>query len=184
MAMVMTSVRIRCTPQAAFDAFTDLERAAERIPAIKAIEILQAGKGGAGAAAGTMGQGTRWRETRVMFGKEATEEMEITAFEPPRAYTAEARSHGMHYITRFTFRPVAAGETEVEVQFEYRPEKFSSKVTGAVMGPLMKHMVRKCFKADMEALKAVLERQAGGTGGEAGGTPAGRPAGGEVAQAV
>jgi carbon monoxide dehydrogenase subunit G len=172
MAMVTMSVRIHCSPEAAFEVFSDLERAAQRIPAIKMIEILRPGIG----PAGPVGKGTRWRETRVMFGKEATEEMEITAFDPPRGYTAEAHSHGMHYITGFEFRPVAAGETEVQVRFECRPETFSAKVMGVVMGPLMKGMIRKCFKADMEALKAVIEAE----GAER--LAAGHPAGGEVTQ--
>lgn len=58
------SVRIRGTQQAVFEAISDLEHAAERIGAIKEIEML---------TDGPVGKGTRWRETRLMFGKECTE---------------------------------------------------------------------------------------------------------------
>ncbi|HIA48749.1 MAG TPA: hypothetical protein EYN96_12475 [Candidatus Hydrogenedentes bacterium] len=51
----------------------------------------------------TEGEGHRWRETREMFGKEATEDMEITHYNPPLGYHVEASSHGMRYVTVMTF---------------------------------------------------------------------------------
>jgi len=48
---------------------TDLEGSAERLSGVNEAEILERPE---------FGLGTRWRETRTMFGKEATEEMVVT----------------------------------------------------------------------------------------------------------
>lgn len=82
-----------------FEVFSDIQHCGDRIKGITKVEVLSDVK---------QGTGLRWRETRVMLGKEATEEMEMTASEPPNSYTVEARSHGMHYISVFTFEPRGA----------------------------------------------------------------------------
>lgn len=53
-----------------FEVFTDIEHCAGRIKGIKRVEIVSAVRSG---------KGLRWRETRLMFGKDATAEKEITA---------------------------------------------------------------------------------------------------------
>ena len=60
---------------------------------------------------GSVGVGTRWRETRAMMKKEAVEEMEVTAFESPSYYTVHCDSCG--YVVEWTFRvePSAGGST-------------------------------------------------------------------------
>ena len=102
----LTVVRtIGAPPERTFEAFSNLETAAERIRGIEKLEILQRSESGKNG----IGVGTRFRETRIMFGKEATEEMEITRFEPPSGYTVEARSHGAHYVSTFSFRADGEG---------------------------------------------------------------------------
>ena len=66
-----------------FKLFTDIENASDRISGIRKLEVLSEVRSGVGL---------RWRETRVMFGKEATEEMEITGFDEPESYVVEAES--------------------------------------------------------------------------------------------
>ncbi len=63
-----------------------------------------------------MGTVTLSRETRVMLKREATEEMELTAFDPPRGYTLRASSCGAEYTSVFGFRAEGAG-TLVELSF-------------------------------------------------------------------
>lgn len=63
---------------------TDIEHSPEVISGIRSVERLDDGDG--------FGVGTRWRETRVMFGRSASEEMTITAVDPGWSYTAEAGS--------------------------------------------------------------------------------------------
>ena len=60
-----------------FRVYSDFANAAARIDGIENIEIL---------TDDPIGKGTRFRETRIMFGREYTEEMEITEFEQNKKY--------------------------------------------------------------------------------------------------
>lgn len=131
-----------------FEVFSDLRKAAERIPNITALELL---------TDGPVGEGTRWRETRLMFKKEATEEMWITSFDPPRSYTVEANSHGMRYETRFGFAEEAGG-TRVNWTFEGTPLTLGTKIMSPVLGLMLNGVMKKCMRSDLEILGAVCER--------------------------
>ncbi len=126
-----------------FALFTDLPGSQDRIPSIQKVEIL---------SDGPFGMGTRWRETRVILGKEATEEMWVTAFDSPHSYTVEAESHGTHYTTRFQFRRTGENATEVSMNFEARQITLVAKVLGLFMSPMLRKMVAKCLEEDLEAL--------------------------------
>jgi carbon monoxide dehydrogenase subunit G len=63
-------------PERAFQGLTDLEKAEAWMPGLIRIERLGS----------TAGVGSRWRETRKMYGKDVTEEFEVTAFEPPSRF--------------------------------------------------------------------------------------------------
>jgi hypothetical protein len=128
--------------------FTDLGKAAERIPTIKKIEVL---------TPGPMGVGTRFKETRVVFKREATETMEVTAFEPGRRFVTIASSCGTHYRSEYRFTPEGGG-TKVDMSFEARAVSFWAKLMSPLF-TLMKGTMRKCFEDDMEALRKVLEDQ-------------------------
>ena len=65
---------------------------------------------------GEIGVGTRFKETRVMFGKESSEIMEITRFAPHDFFTEEARSSGMHYVSNWSFVE-NEGCTRVSIDF-------------------------------------------------------------------
>ena len=54
------------------------------------------------------GVGTRFRETRLMRGREATVELEITEFAPPERVRFLSEAGGVKWDTVFT---VVAGET-------------------------------------------------------------------------
>ena len=138
------------SPSKVFEVATDLRNAVGRVRAITKMEVL---------TPGPVGKGTRFRETRTMFGREATEEMEITAFDPPRAFTMECANHGCHYTSHFRITPKAPG-AEMEISFQVRPLNFGAKVMGFLMRPLTKKMVASCSK-DLEDIARVAEGQAG-----------------------
>ena len=58
---------------------------------------------------------TKWRETRTMFGQEATEEMWITEHEKDASYVAEAESRGNHYRSEYRFTTEGEG-TRVDLK--------------------------------------------------------------------
>ena len=58
--------------QRVWDLATDLERAPTTLSGVTRVEVL---------TDGPFAVGTRWRETRTMFGREASEVLEVTAVE-------------------------------------------------------------------------------------------------------
>jgi uncharacterized protein YndB with AHSA1/START domain len=146
-----TTTLIQAPLERVFASMADFENAAQNIEAITKIEILTSGK---------IGAGTRFRETRKVFGKEATEEMVVTAFEPPRRYVIEAESHGSRYRSEFLFqeqsRATAGPATAVTLTFEALPQTFFAKVMTLLMRPMMKTLIKSCAK-DLEDLKRAIE---------------------------
>ena len=146
MGRFTTTRLVDAAPERAFDAFTDLDNAAETVRAIKKLEVL---------GDGSIGVGTRFRETRMMFKREATEEMEITAFERPTRFAVECESRGCAIDSNFAFTPEGSG-TRVDVEFDLKPLTFFAKM----MTPVSKLMLLSCkkqFEADMEDMAAVAE---------------------------
>lgn len=138
--------RVHAPQDRVFQIFTDFEKAPERIEAIEKIEIL---------TEGPVGIGTRFRETRVIHGKRATEEMEITRFEQGEGYVVACESHGCEFTSAFLL--FADGDEvdrcKVEVLFEAKPKTLMARLMVALM---MKAM-RKEFERDFDALQKVAE---------------------------
>ena len=84
-------VDIDAPKNAVWHAISDIENAATNIDGIQKIEVLER------PAAGLVG--LKWKETRKMFGKEATETMWITEAVENDYYQAHAESCGCHYIS-------------------------------------------------------------------------------------
>lgn len=146
MATFTLEKHFQAPPAKVFEVVTDLRRAPERIRGITRLEVL---------TEGPIRQGTRFRETRVMFKREATEEMEITAFDPPRGYSVGCESCGCRYRTDFRLTP-SRGGTDVRLEFEAVPLTFFAKA----MSFLFKPMIKSCLKAmeqDLEDLRAAVE---------------------------
>ena len=141
--------KVAAPPERTFEVFSNLERAAERVTGIQSLELL---------TPAPVGIGTRFRETRVMFGKEATEEMEITSFEPGRSYTTEAYSCGCHYKTIIDFLPDGGG-TRVVMTMSTTPLTLGAKLFSPLMGVFAKAAMKKCIGADFSELGAFAESQ-------------------------
>ena len=148
MASLTCRRRIAAPISRVFAVFTDFAGAADRISGIQSIEVL---------TDGPVGSGTRFRETRVMFGKEATEEMEITAFEPDTAYTVEADSQGCRFVTTFDFESVDGG-TDVTMVFTGHAQSFFAKLMTPLTW-LLAGTTRKLIEADLDDLKTYCESQ-------------------------
>jgi carbon monoxide dehydrogenase subunit G len=146
MTSLSCSIRIRGTQRQVFDAITDLEHAADRISGIDSVEVL---------TDGPMAQGTRWRETRVMFGKQHTEEMEVVEFNPPHSYRVGAENCGCLYDTSMTVTP-DGDEMILEMSFVATPVTFMAKVM-SVVGKLMMGPLRKAMNQDLADIKSYVE---------------------------
>jgi carbon monoxide dehydrogenase subunit G len=145
MAGFQLSRHVAGSPEAVFDLFSDLARAAERVSGITSLELL---------TDGPVGVGTRFRETRLMFGKPATEEMEVTVFERPRRYTIECHAHGTHTVSVFSL--VAAGDgTDLTVDLSTTPTTLGAKLFAPIAKMFMGTM-RKCIESDLDDLERHL----------------------------
>ena len=141
---------VNAPADAVFDAAADFTNAAKTIRSIRKIEIL---------TPGPVRVGTRFRETRMMFKREATEEMEVTAFERPRRFALGAENHGCRYHTEIRFAPQGQG-TDIEMRFEAVALSWFAKVMSILMHPMMRMMARECAN-DLRDLKAAVEARAG-----------------------
>lgn len=150
MAAITVSRSVAAPQGVLFDTMTDLDNADERIEGIQSVDIL---------TEGPIGVGTRWIETRVLFGKEATETMWITEFEPPSHYVVEAESHGTRYRT--TLRAIAEGEhaSRIELEFVGTPISRLAKLM-TPLGFLLMGTVRKCFESDLADIAKAAEASA------------------------
>ena len=138
---------IQAPQRAVWQILTDLQGAPGRIAGIKALEVL---------TTGPVGKGTRFRETRVMFGKEAVEEMEITHFDAPTTYTVEADSCGAHFVSTYSLREVA-GTTTLRLELRTRANTFMAKVMSP-LGLLMAGSMKKLIAKDNADIKRAAEQ--------------------------
>ena len=133
---------------------TDIENAAKHIPAITSIEMLDGPRSR---------KGMRWRETRIMFGRAATETMEIAEWKPPLShasggmYVATATNHGTFYRSEVRAEPSGAGSRLV-FTFEATGRTIIARIMAAFMMPMMHRAVVTALSADLRAIKAHCER--------------------------
>ncbi len=145
--MKITAERAIAAPVSeVFRAFTDFERASETVSGIESVEML---------TEDPVGKGTRFKETRIMFKRPATEILEVTEYHPDRSYTVGCTSCGCEYSTEFLFQPEGQG-TRVDMTMTTRPLTFMAKLMSP-LGRLMAGPMRKCFEQDLDDLQAGLE---------------------------
>ena len=156
MRMVL-STHIEATQETVFAAASNFPNAAAFISAIDSIEMLTPAKDGL-----PIGVGTRFKETRTMFGKQATETMEVTEFDPPRAYTLSALSCGLQYHSRVTVleeQPgTGGGGCRLSYDIKGTPVSLFAKIVGPIMGVMMKGAMRKAMEKDLADVKNYVER--------------------------
>lgn len=147
---ITESVTIQAPIETVFDVFTDLELVQHRIKGIKQIEILN------GPAQMTVG--TKWRETREFYGKEATEEMWVSELNKNTSYVVEADSRGTKYTSIYTFETKQEGVL-VTLEFIGKPHTLGAKLM-SVIGVLFNGTFAKALRQDLQDLKLAAESQA------------------------
>ena len=151
------STHIDAPQDAIFAVVSDFPNGAKLITAIDSIEMLSPARDGS-----PVGVGTRFKETRTMFGKQATETMEVTEFDPPRAYTLSALSCGMQFDSRVTVLEENPGQGGGGCRLSYdinaKPTTLMAKITGPIMGLMMKGTMQKSMQKDLEEIRKYIER--------------------------
>lgn len=140
---------IEAPPSEVLAAMTDLDSWPAWMQGLQRVEKL---------SDGPFGVGTRWRETRRMFGREASEVFEVVEFEPPRriglfvdgAQGATGRGE-FRYV--YSLEPASPNSTRLTLDGEIEMPGVATRIFGF----LLKGVFRKACDRDTRALKAHLE---------------------------
>ncbi|NNF04978.1 MAG: hypothetical protein HKN17_10990 [Rhodothermales bacterium] len=126
-----------------FQTISDPRNFREAVPHIKNVEFLSDRH---------TGVGTRFRETRVMKGREESVELEITEFEENDRVRIVSDAGGSIWDTVFTVAE-APGGVNMHMQMDVRPHTFAARI----MNRFVRGLVVKGVVSDMDAIKAYCE---------------------------
>jgi len=129
--------------------FTDLDRAPANLSGITAVERRDEQP---------FGEGTTWRETRRVYGRDYTETLTVTVCRSLERYVVEVNSSGANYTTEFAFTPVDAGTTRVRVSFQAQGTNTAARLFDRLVGGMVSTSVRKTLSRDLDELAAMAER--------------------------
>ena len=126
---------------------TDIDTWSDTISGIVSIEVLERPDTGV--------VGLKWRETRVMFGKEADETMWISAAEPSQWYETAAESHGSKYSTRLSLDD-ANGKIRLTMSFSAEPTTTAAKLM-SLLSFMFNGTMRKLLQKDLIDVRLAAE---------------------------
>ena len=139
---------INAAPEVVWAIIADLDRSSQVVSGILKVERLDDGA--------AFGVGTRWNETRKMFGRQATELLEVTKLDAGRSYTVEADGPGVHYTTVMAVSPKDDGAV-LSMSFEGKATSTVAKI-GAFFGRLFAGSMEKLIKQDLDDIAAAAEQ--------------------------
>ncbi|MGH6814477.1 MAG: SRPBCC family protein [Hyphomicrobiaceae bacterium] len=144
---IRVETRILAPRTKVFALAADIPRWPELIGAIERIEML---------TPGPVAPGTRFRETRRMYGRSATEEMTLAEMTPPERFVLTAAAHGARYRVEHIFVP-DGNATRLTLAFSAQPTTFLARLFQPLAKPMAGHL-RKQLAADLADLKRASER--------------------------
>lgn len=147
MKPVILSVNVAAPPARVWSIVTDIENATTNLPAIKRLEFIGPAR---------QGPGTRWRETRVCFGREVTEELVISEWRPPHEYVVTTQHRGSANRCAVRVRAVGTG-AQLEYEFSITAHTLVARVASTLMLPFIEKAIRKALSDDLDALKQRCE---------------------------
>lgn len=144
MAGFAVSEWIACPPQRVFDFISDSNNAPKIVPSVKSTVKL---------TEGPPKVGTRYRETRVMNGKEEHVELEVKEYVVPDIYAMQNVTDGIETVYRYKLQPERDG-THIDLVCEVKAAGIKK-----LMLPLVAFVLKKEDGAHLQTLKKVLEAQ-------------------------
>ncbi len=150
---IVLSRDVGAASERVWNVMTDLERAPEVLSAVDRIERMD--------DHADFGVGTRWRETRTLFGKQATEELEVTSVQQGRSYTVEADSRGAHYRSTMRVEPLGPDRSRLHLTFGAEPGSLLGRIFSAAIGRLFAGATRKALQGDLDDIAAAAESGTG-----------------------
>ena len=129
-------------PQDVFDFITTPDNAPKVVQSVKSMVKL---------TEGPVHVGTRYRETRLMRGREEDAELEVSAYEPNQMYAVKNLTEGIETVYQYIFHSESNG-TRVDLVCEVK--------AGGVKKLIIPMIVSELKKEDgdhLQRLKKVLE---------------------------
>ena len=130
------------TPQEVFDFITASENAPKVVSSVVSMVKL---------TEGPVGVGTRYRETRLMNGKENFAELEVVAYEPYRQYAMKNVTEGIETIYHYNFQPEKDG-TRIDLVCEVKASGVKK-----LMLPMVVSILKKEDGDHLQRLKQAME---------------------------
>ena len=132
-----------------WEAITDIENCPDMISGIIDLKVLQKPDNGI--------VGLKWMETRIMFGKEASETMWITDAKEGEYYCTRAENHGAVYLTRMSLSEVDS-KTLLSMSFSSTSESKFIRFVSLIMGFFIRRSMEKMLKKDLDDIKNYLQQ--------------------------
>ena len=145
---VRVSSVVAAPPEAIFAVAVEVERWPEIMGAIERVDVL---------TPGPVAVGTRFRETRMMFGRRATEEMTVAELDASRRLVLTAHNHGTAYRAEHLFEPQGDG-TRLTLTFVGEPQSLLARLFSPI-GYMMLGTVRRQLASDLADLAREAERR-------------------------
>ena len=143
MTRISASRTINAAVDLVFQTVSDINNFSKAIPHITNVEFLSDVRSGLG---------TRFRETRIMKGREASTELEVTEFVENDHVHMVADSHGVVWDSVFSVRPIEDG-TELTLTMDALPHRFLPRL----LIPFTKGFIGKALEMDMDSVKEYCE---------------------------
>ena len=150
MKPIIVSRKINAPLNLVFQTVSDVRMFREAVPHITNVEFLSNQQ---------RGVGTRFRETRIMNGREHSVDLKVTEYTENERVRLVSDAGGTIWDTVFSVTQ-GARNIELKMQMDIRPYRFLA----GIMNVLIRGMVVKGVQSDMDAVKAFCE--AGGRSAE------------------
>lgn len=145
--IVEAHITIKARKAEVWAAITDITHFAQRLRGVDKIEIVEP------PVIGLLG--LKWKETRMLFGKEATVEKWITEAKENTYYMTRAEQDGFVFITT---NRISGSEGSVTLTgiHETQPQGFAARLKSLPM-VFFKGMIRKAILQDLHDFKVAAE---------------------------
>jgi carbon monoxide dehydrogenase subunit G len=143
-------IEIKAPKEKVWNVITDIENSVNTISGIDKIEILNKPKDTV--------VGLKWKETRTIFGKSATETMWITEATEYNYYKTRAESNGAIYQTILKLSE-KENTTFLTMEFNSEAITIKGKIMAFIFGRMLNKTMNKLIKKDLIDIKTTVENK-------------------------
>ena len=129
-----------------FTFLTSFDNATTIMPNVVKNEIL---------TEGPFGVGTRFKETRLIRGREASSEIEVTEYEPNEKFSVRSELEGLATLYHYKLQSTETGGTEVTFECDINASSLKMKL----IKPLFKRIMKKEDGDHVRRMKEAMEEE-------------------------